>query len=347
MATKKIIRIGIFVGGLVYLSIAFALPKQSDYPHWDFNNPGMYKKLVKIDSFINKNRNKNYVAIFDWDGTLYNEKIPLKQYSIGALRAGQPAWHIWASYHLYDPKYPNLFPMFHALDGKGQIYLDRKDDYLEGQTNVKVDDYNKFSQIATIEANMTPVQFTTAVNGYLKLYPTKNYVFYPMLDIMQHLINSGFHVWIVTGSNPYFISVLLRDIEKNIYYTKYRKYHFNLGSTPYNPKLGHIAGNMARLTVNHKFSMIYDDRYTTNNLNQLYVVEGEGKKIVLERYIPKREKTPIIFYAGNSGGDYAAMQYVLSQKNLNTLGIGVNPQGTLKQLKEKYFKKLIFVPVKY
>ncbi|MCP4177842.1 MAG: hypothetical protein GY756_08755 [bacterium] len=57
---------------IVLSSVIFAagfVPLKSDYPHWNFNNKATYQKLVRINNFIEKNKNRNVLAVFDWDGT--------------------------------------------------------------------------------------------------------------------------------------------------------------------------------------------------------------------------------------------------------------------------------------
>lgn len=339
--------------GLIWLLFipiaAWGVPSKSNYPHWNFTDRVTYQKLVKIDQFIESNKGQGLVAVFDWDGTLYNEEIPLQQYKIGERRSGQSIWHIWASFHLHDLKYPNLFPMYRTQDGNAAQYIDEKDDYLEGKTNIKVDDYNKFTQIATFEAGMTPCEFANGVNGYLQDYPAVKNVFYPIMDVMQHMIDSGFNVWIATGSNPYYISSVLQRIEQTVNYRPNLKYHFNLGTVPYDIATGHIVGNAAHLSrLGWWFTNVYDSRFVQNSGdNKLYIVDGPGKYVAIKTYVEKMVKKPAIFYAGNSGGDYEAIDYILSQKGDNVLSIAVNPRGTLLDLVKKYPEKIVVVPVKY
>lgn len=328
---------------LIFSLSVRALPSQRDYPHWNFKDPVVYQKLVKIDNFINANKNKGYVAVFDWDGTLYSEQIPLKDSHPVSRWPGDGIWRMWASKHLHDPLYPHMFPMFRtAGKNNGQaIEIRERDDYFEGRTPIHVAGYNLFTQLAVFEAGMTPQEFDHDISGYLQDYPVKDYVFYPMLDLMQHLVDSGFDVWITTGGNPYFVAVVLKNIEKNLNYTSKQKYRFNLTSVPYHPASSHIIGNMARLLRNGRFSMVYDSRFEHNPMHHFYIVDGKGKYIGIKYYIEQLTKKPAVFYAGNSGGDYWGIKYIIQKKQLETLGVAVNPYGTLTELIKQYPSKII------
>ena len=62
-------------------------------------------------------------------------------------------------------------------------------------------------------------------------------------------------------------------------------------------------------------------------------VDKEGKKIVVHDIIEKTTTQQAVFYAGNSGGDLKAMEYILSKDN--SLGLLVNPRGGLEKLLQK------------
>lgn len=311
---------------------AMAEPAKALYPHWDFKNKAQVEHLAAIDSFIEKNKNSGVVAVLDWDGTVYAENIKVKEDKKIGISSGQPLWHIWAAYH--DK---TLLPLLRTgEDEKTQIEnIVLKDGYLEGKTDVKADGYNKFSQIAVFEAGMTPAELTDGVLRYLDDYPPKNFVFYPVLDVVQRLADSGFKVWLVTGSNPYFVAAVLKKIEGTCFYTKDRKYDFKIS----------IAGNGAKLSKDGKFTMIYDDEFVKKGSEgKLYIIEKAGKTIAVQNYIEPKEKGKAIFCAGNSGGDAEMVDYVLKDKD--ALCIAVNPRGELEKSLTKYPDNLIQLEAK-
>lgn len=302
----------------------------TQYPHWDCNNPA----LQRIDNFIKTYKDTGYVAAMDWDGTLYSETITIKQGDIhaGTTRSGQSVWHLWAAQRSY-------FPAFNTKDGDRVGNIVRWDDYLEGKTNVSSSSYSKFSQIATFEMGMTPQEMHSGVQEYLNVYPTGDYAYLKMMDVLQQFVNNGFQVWIITGSNPYFIVSLLNHIDQTLGYNL-----LTAGCDPGNPDLEQcrIVGNAAKQSPDGRFTMVYDDRFVriSDSNNPFFlernIIDGVGKAVAIRHYMEPKAGQPVVFYAGNSGGDYEAIQYILSQKDLDTLVVAVNPRGTLKDLVAKY-----------
>ncbi len=311
-------------------------PVQADYPHWDFNNWKTYKKLVKINTFIEVNKDKGKIAVFDWDGTLYNENISVSEMD-GEKYAGQPAYYIWAAKNTEAFSYP-IFPMFKTKDGDYLNNILTFDKYLEGRTNIKPDQYSKYTQTSIFTAGMSTKNMSESVSKYLNVYSPKKYAFLPMLDVLQKMVNSGYKVWIITGSNQYFVAVMFNYIEKNINFDKDKKYDFKLCEVPYNAETGHIAGNGLKLLKDDVFSVVYDDRYVKNSENKLYIVDDEGK-VVAGNNLEKKENSKIIFVAGNSGGDYYIMKHVSAQPD--TLSIAVEPRGTLTEVVKQYPSKIV------
>ncbi|MCP4689540.1 MAG: haloacid dehalogenase-like hydrolase, partial [Desulfobacterales bacterium] len=299
------------------------------YPHWDANDP----TIATIDSFIQAHKGKGYVAAFDWDGTLYSETIEVKgEIHKGATRSGQSNWHLWGARQGH-------FPAFKTKDGDHLATVVRRDDYLEGKTNASLSGYSKFSQIATFEAGMTPSEMRQGVRAYARDYPPGDYAYLKMLDIVRQFIENGFQVWIVTGSNPYFVMSILETIDETMGYNLLAK-----GCDPTRPDLEkcRIVGNCARLSPEGRFTMVYNDRFVRiNDASHPYflernIIDGAGKAVAIRNFIEPGAGKPVVFYAGNSGGDYESVQYVLNQKDLKTLVAAVNPRGTLTDLVARY-----------
>lgn len=291
------------------------------YPHWDFSSFTTITKLKKIDSFIKANADAHNLAVFDWDGTLYNEHIPVADQKNEKF-AGQPAWYIWAANH--DS---NVFPLFDSSDNEFINNVITKDRYLEGRTNIQnVDIYSKFTQTSIFTAGMTPKEVTDSIYKFLeiKTYSPEQNAFLPMLDVLQRMHDAGFDIWIITGSNPYFVSTEIKYVEDNIDYTSGAKYNFGKGflTVPYDPATGHIAGNTLKLLKNCVFSIVYDDRYVKNDKGNLYIVDHEGKAIAMNN-IAQKDGNIAIFAAGNSDGDFNDIQAVTDDNK--HLAIAVAP----------------------
>lgn len=175
-------------------------------------------------------------------------------------------------------------------------------------------------------AGMTPQELETAVNKFLKHYNPEKYAFLPMLDVLQKMSDEGFDVWIVTGSNQYFVGNMLKYIQNNIDYTPGKKYDFSKILAPTKESEMHIAGNGLKLMKNNRFSVVYDNRYTQNPENKLYIVDHEGKEIVVKN-LEKWENSKALFVAGNSDGDLNDSQFIIN-RDKNAFGIEVNPSPT-------------------
>ncbi len=302
----------------------------SQYPNWDCADP----TLRRIDSFIQTDQGQCYVVATDWDGTLYSETIHIRAGDIhsGTPRGGQSIWHLWGAQRGY-------FPAFNTADGDWIENTIERDDYLEGKTNAEAGEYSKFSQIAAFEAGMTPQEMHEGVQAYLEDYPSEEYAYLNMLDVLQQFKNHGFQLWIITGSNPYFVASLVNDLDQTLGYDLLAE-----GCDPGDPDLAlcRIVGNGAKQSPDGRFTMVYDDRFVTLDdantsfLLERHIVDGAGKAVAIRHYIETQAHNSVVFYAGNSGGDYEAVEYVLDQDGLDTLVVAVNARGTLQDLVAVY-----------
>jgi len=310
---------------------------RDSYPHWPTDDESL-KQLRTIEEFVRLHRGKGQAAVFDWDGTLYSEKIRVKNppsalKSPEMLRAGQPVWHIWAASRLLEKDDRNLLPSFRTSESQEERARNilRRDDYLEGMFENDPDDVSKFLQIATFEAGMTPAALDEYLKSYAKTYDPCIFAIYPMLDVLHRLANNGFQVWIVSGSNPYLIATLVSHIERNCALDAKRRYDFHLTTKkPFDAGVDHILGNGAELTATGTFSQSFDDRalrVTDPKLDTgVHVMAHEGKELALRHWIEGRHAQPVVFVAGNSDGDDAMARFVLekSTKGTDVMGMGVN-----------------------
>ncbi len=160
------------------------------------------------------------------------------------------------------------------------------------------------------------------------------------MDVAQRLVDAGFKVWIVTGSNPHYVAAVLEVVQQDCSFKKDRKYELNISSTPYSPEKDRIVGNMAKLLENGTFSMVYDDSFTRKGGDgKLLIIEKDGKRIALQHYIEPKENAKAIFCAGNSGGDFHIMRHVLSDER--SFGLFVNPRGGLEELALEFAERAV------
>ncbi|MBF0547023.1 MAG: haloacid dehalogenase-like hydrolase [Candidatus Riflebacteria bacterium] len=296
------------------------------YPHWNQE----LIKLVQINRWIERNAPKHPIAVFDFDGTINSEKyLSIK----GTLRSGQSAWRIWTAQRLLQ--FPFAFPTFRVNEDSFETEKNiiEMDEIVERLSPVPIEDWMKFSETSTFEEGMTENEIRQTIQAFLVDYPPEKYAFYPMLDVLQRLLDKGFKVWIITGSSPIYVSTVLGEIQKKSLISNKEFYNFSgLVKESYEPYSREkpdgvkIIGNISKRTPMGRFTRVYDRSFTKNPENKFLIVNGEGKKAVLENYIEPLEHTEALFCAGNSDGDVAVMTKVL-KRNSGALGILVNPTG--------------------
>ena len=329
----------LFFIGLFFFSLSISSvtaenkPSKESYPHWNFTNVAEYKKLEKIDNFIEANKNQGYGAVFDWDGTIVDEFLFVKE-EPSIINSSQMNWYIWTAYNANKYKFA-IFPKYSSDSNKFPK------NFIDEIKYIIKEGYSQYNRTLYFITGMLPEQIVETTNGYFQEYPPSKIVNYRMLDVMQKMVDSGFNVWIITGSNPYYISAMIDWIEKNLKYSDNTNYKFNISTIPFDITKGKIVGNTVKISNEETFLETYNDIFIKNKENKPYYTVGKGKTVALENYVSKRIENDIIFSAGNSSGDYYMMEYVLNKNN--SLGIFVNPKGSLVKLLEKYPKEKIVV----
>jgi len=331
-----------------YSQLGFALQdckyyQQRFYKHWNCDVPEQKALIMQLETLVNNHPEKGIVA-FDWDGTLYDEHIqnPAPILPTDKMRGGQSLWHIWGALNLN--KYPFVFPLFASSCSKEEEKADiiKQDAYLEGKLFQLLDSnptpllpkaYDKFTQIAKFEAGMTLKQMQVGMNGFLTSYPPKKYAFKKMFDIVQRFQDGGFVVWIVSGSNPYYMSNTM--VSKNGI-NKTMNYHLYPHCDPAHRLTDscYIAGNGARVNALWNiFTTVYDDRFVRSQLatGQVSIIDGYGKQLVLQDLLRRFPGMRVLLYAGNSDGDSCAMQYTLHDKSSAQDPIGLFIQPNLSK----------------
>lgn len=351
--------IALLAAVLSVTSCTYSMPYCHEYPHWqnECNAPVLNRIEEMIATYRGSSQNKS--VAFDWDGTLYNEKIPLTNRPT-ELRSGQSAFHQWSAEQIRQSHVHNLFPAFKtstSFDQWAQNIQDH-DDYLEGQTveypdvsdnqgdlpvaqPLNMAGYAKFSQITSFATGMTINDYFSAVDQYLTDYPVQTNAFTKTLDIMQRLQNASFNVWVITGSNPYFVATLIHRLDTKMGYnimpqcSNYVDALLN-HSTTFNANTFfsqcHIAGNADIVSANNKMTAVYDSRNnpmprSDTHLN-LAIVDHFGKSLAAQHII--QSTGPVVLYAGNSNGDYSLMTQLLNHQTGESgkvLGIFVQPNG--------------------
>lgn len=314
---------------------------RSRYPNWPADEASM-GRLRSIEEFIRAHGGGGRAAVFDWDGTLYGERIRIRSPPPGMRhpdrpRAAQPAWHLWAAGQLAQRDHPGLLPAFRSAESQAERARNvaRRDDFLEAAFENEPDDVSKFLQTATFEAGMRPAELDAWLERFLDDYDPCSLALLPMLDVLQRLTDAGFETWVVTGSNPYVVAATVRRIERRCPRDGRTRYHFQLTGARYDPVKDRIVGNGARLDANGAFSLAYDDRALRPGSDEaedrLHVIANEGKAVAVRRWIERRRGREVVFVAGNSDGDDAMVRHVLDKaaRGVPALAVGVNARGRL------------------
>ena len=309
------------------------------YPHWPGDEASL-AQLRMLEDFVRDQGGRGRAAVFDWDGTLYSERIRIRTPPPGMRhpdrpRAAQPAWHLWAASQLLRRDQPGLLPAFRTAESQAERARNvvRRDDFLEAAFENEPDDVSKFLQTATFEAGMRPAELDAWLERFLDAYQPCNLALLPMLDVLQRLTDAGFETWIVTGSNPAVVAATVRRIERRCRYGGRAPYRFQLTGVRFDPARDRIIGNGAELGADGTYSLSYDDRALRPGSgeaeHELHVIANEGKAVAIRRWIEARRGREVVFVAGNSDGDDAMVRYVLDKaaRGLAPLAVGVNPRG--------------------
>ena len=158
---------------------------------------------------------------------------------------------------------------------------------------------------------------------------------------MQRLQDASFNIWVVTGSNPYFVATLIHRLDTKMGYhimpqcSNYVDGILN-HTTTFNSDTFfnqcHIAGNADIVSASNTITAVYDNRNNPvpklGNHLDFAIVDHFGKSLAAQHII--KSTGPIVLYAGNSNGDYSLMTELLNHQtgeSSKVLGIFVQPNG--------------------
>lgn len=325
----------------------------------------------KIRQFLQSQNPTNSLVAFDWDGTLYNEKIPTTTpLHHPVILGGQAGWIMWSANRIFHCSQPacssrSWFPSFEQYDSDGKIdykkwamSLAERDLFLEGRYSeiqktlpqnitsqpITFSVYDKYMQAAGMASGMSLYTLSQSVQAYLK---GSHQQFTSILNVVRAAERRHFKVWIITGSNPYYVANVIYHIDEKLPAKKrVLRSCFKLMQKVLHNKATQlrpaafftqcpIAGNASTWSGGSgPFSNQYDDRNVTNGTQFKHdcaklspnnickmAVDGLGKEYALQ-HIEHSEGKSIVLYAGNSDGDVYIMQHVLHHGGF---GVFVNP----------------------
>ncbi len=266
--------------------------KSDPLPSW---NEG--KNKADIISFVNAVTDENgmdfipvkeRIAVFDNDGTMWSEQPMYFQFFFAVdrlkeLAPDHPGWKNEEPFKSILEKRPE------ALLGSGK----------EGIGKV----------LLATHTGMTVSEFHLIVTRWIKTarHPVDNkpytdFIYKPMLELLQYLKANGFKNYIVSGGSLEFMRPIICDIygipDEQILGTTFKsKYEYNNG----NPAI--------------------------NRLAEMSFYNDKGNKVVnIQKSIGKKP----VFCGGNSDGDLAMMQWTASN-NYKTLKLYIHHTDSIRE----------------
>lgn len=288
---------------------AIKVETASDFRYWNSNSPTL-NKIVKFVEEANTKGHKNFipqknrVAVFDMDGTIYCETAPLYfQETMFLYRA------------LEDKNYaPTKEMRDFAAKIKPKIY---------NKTGITKEENNElFNYLTKAYEGMTPEEYRAYVRNFMQTNETgltnlkRGEAFYlPMIEIMSYLQNNGFEVYIVTACGY----LTTRELAEGVVPVE-------------NSRI--IASDFGYVTTN--MGSDAPDKHFYNRDTEKVVISGkpikdnaQSRKIF--SIINQVGKKPVLAF-GNSMGDSGMFEYTLQNNPYNSASFAVLCDDTVREL---------------
>jgi phosphoglycolate phosphatase-like HAD superfamily hydrolase len=268
---------GLCLFGVILLGSGFAaLTGGEPLPSWH-DRPTKQALLTFVANVSNKNH-QDYVppadriAAFDNDGTLWAEQPVYFQLLFAVDQIKQRAAH--------HPEWHTTEPFASILKGDLQGGL-----IAGGAEKIKE---NLLQVITASHGTITSDEFAAAVRTWIAQaqHPTKrrpytSLVYQPMLELIDHLHNNDFKVFIVSGGGIDFMRVFSQEV--------------------YDIPPERVIGS----SVEAEYRLV-DGVPTIMKLPAIHFIDDkEGKPVAIHQQIGKRP----LLAAGNSDGDFAMLQW--------------------------------------
>ena len=288
------------------------LTRSDDYYHeYEFKywtkNSIVLENLKNYIKDITTKKNKNYIpkedriAVFDMDGTLICEKAP--------------TYIVWTFYRDTVKENITLYN-----DTQRQILIKKIDDYIAGLNNDEDLEILEIKDEAKIFENWTVKNYMEFIKKYLErnAYRFKNIKFKdmyykPMIEIINFLQINFFKVYIVSGSERFFIREIVSNFLDNLPFEQIIGTDFHLiGKEENISKFDYDNLNHYDYTCSHSDYLIKSDKVADYNV-----------KFTKVRLIAKEiGKKPVLSF-GNSSGDPPMHNYVLDGNKYKSMAFMV------------------------
>ena len=267
--------------------------KNTYIPLQSWNDCEAKRKLVQFINNISNIPKEARIAVFDLDGTLFQETDPVYN-----------DWKIYQYRILNDTNYKPTEELKKIAD---KLTKAIKDHVMPDDLEIEI-----YYSTADIFKGMTLDEYDKYLKDYLK-QPADGYnnllrgnaFFLPMLEIIEYLQKNEFNIYIVSATDRYQVRSVIDE-------------HINI------PKSNIIGTDYELASINQGNETGYNYKY---NKNEKLILKGEliflnSKFNKINGIIRNIGRKPILVF-GNSEGDSSMANYAISDNEYNSLAFMV------------------------
>lgn len=266
---------------VVVTSLCLLLPALGEAPLPSWNEGPTKNRILGFIEKINHQKDKQSfippnerIAVFDNDGTLWSEKpiyfqLAFALHRIRAMAKDHPEWKD-------EEPYASVL--------KGDVDGALK----EGEPAL-------MKILKATHTDVSSDDFSAAVREWLKTarhpktqLPYHKMVYLPMLELLEHLRDSGFKTYIVSGGGVDFMRVFAEE---------------TYGIPP-----EQVIGS----SFSAKYELVDGKPTIIKTDDSFFVDDKEGKPVGIHQHIGRRP----VFAGGNSDGDFEMLEYTTAGEGL-------------------------------
>ena len=268
-------------------------------PSW--NDCESKAKLINFINNISNIPNEARIAVFDLDGTLFQET--------------DPVYNDWKIYHYRILNNTNYTPTEYQKRIVNKLNKAIKDHVMPDDLEIEI-----YYSTADIFKGMTLEEYDKYLKDYLK-QPADGYnnllrgnaFFLPMLEIIEYLQKNEFNIYIVSATDRNQVRSVIDG-------------HINI------PKSNVIGSDYDLASINQKNEKGYNYKY---NSNEKLILKGElislnSKLNKINSIIRNIGRKPILVF-GNSEGDASMANYAISDNEHSSLAFMVLSDDLIRE----------------
>jgi phosphoglycolate phosphatase-like HAD superfamily hydrolase len=275
--------------------------KNTYIPLQSWNDCEAKRKLVQFINNISNIPKEARIAVFDLDGTLFQETDPVYN-----------DWKIYQYRILNDTNYKPTEEQKKIAD---KLTKAIKDHVMPDDLEIEI-----YYSTADIFKGMTLDEYDKYLKDYLK-QPADGYnnllrgnaFFLPMLEIIEYLQKNEFNIYIVSATDRYQVRSVIDG-------------HINI------PKSNVIGSDYDLASINQRNEKGYNYKY---NSNEKLILKGElislnSKLNKINSIIRNIGRKPILVF-GNSEGDASMANYAISNNEHSSLAFMVLSDDLIRE----------------